>query len=86
MFSGEAMIAEPQDLAYALWRRSPLARRGILSALVVTPAESSASSFSFGLPPIQDGLADWSLDQWQPLVLPGWPQRSMEPRRDSTRW
>lgn len=39
-----------QDLAFALWRRSPLPEKGGLSALVVESAENEVSSFSFGLP------------------------------------
>lgn len=39
-----------QDLAFTLWRRSPLAQRDGLSALVVRSVEGEASSFSLGLP------------------------------------
>ncbi|MCB1054356.1 MAG: hypothetical protein KDD11_02450, partial [Acidobacteria bacterium] len=44
-----------QDLAYVLWRRSPLARNNALSALVVQPDEGLASSFTFGLALTEDG-------------------------------
>ena len=49
---------EMQDLAVALWRASPLARDDALSALVVDPVGASTSSFSYGLP-----LLDESLDE-----------------------
>lgn len=39
-----------QDLAFALWRQSPLPQRGGLSALVVESLDNEISSFSFGLP------------------------------------
>ncbi len=40
---------ESQDLAYELWRRSPLARRNALSALVVEPDDDLPHGFAFGL-------------------------------------
>ena len=47
---------EPEDLAFALWRRSPLARPGALSALAVETVEGERSTFSFGLP-LAEGTA-----------------------------
>jgi nitrogen-specific signal transduction histidine kinase len=64
---------ERQDLAYALWRDSPLARHSSLSAVVVTPLEGPPSSFSFGIP-----LTDkWDLDlnRWEETRLPLWSER-----------
>lgn len=40
---------DPQDLAFLLWRRSPLARRNAVSALVVEPEAEVPSSFAYGL-------------------------------------
>ena len=64
---------ERQDLAYALWRSSPLARPYSLSALVVVPLEGERSSFSFGMPLTQDRV-DWSPERWRGLGLPLWEE------------
>jgi signal transduction histidine kinase len=64
---------ERQDLAYALWRSSPLARPYSLSALVVIPREGPSSSFSFGMPLNQDRV-DWSPERWRGLGLPLWEE------------
>ncbi len=64
---------ERQDLAYALWRSSPLARPYSLSALVVVPLEGELSSFSFGMPLNQDRV-DWSPERWRGLGLPLWEE------------
>ncbi|HYX26161.1 MAG TPA: hypothetical protein VFC23_18560, partial [Thermoanaerobaculia bacterium] len=62
---------EPQDLAYALWKDSPLARSHALSALVVeTPG--GLSSFSFGMPLTDQGVADTGSERWESLRLPLW--------------
>ncbi|MCB1033530.1 MAG: hypothetical protein KDD47_06820, partial [Acidobacteria bacterium] len=61
---------DPQDLAFLLWRRSPLSRRNALSALVVEPEGELPYEFSFGLsvedpgegavlPPELEGLPRW---------------------------
>ncbi|HXO19282.1 MAG TPA: ATP-binding protein, partial [Thermoanaerobaculia bacterium] len=65
---------ERQDLAFALWRSSPLARRNTLSALVVQPLAGSSSSFSFGLPLTREGEVDRGPARWQGLRLPRWEQ------------
>jgi hypothetical protein len=65
---------ERQDLAYALWRLSPLARPYSLSALVVVPREGPRSSFSFGMPLIEGPRVDWSPDRWRELGLPLWEE------------
>jgi signal transduction histidine kinase len=65
---------ERQDLAYALWRDSPLARPYSLSALVVVPREGPPSSFSFGMPLAQGSRVDWSTERWQGLGLPLWEE------------
>ncbi len=65
-------VAGTDDLAYALWRRSPLAARDGLSALVVEPSEGRPSSFSFGLALDEDlGLAP-SPARWQVPAVPAW--------------
>ena len=51
---------EPQDLAFALWRDSPLARRSTRSALAVEPFDGRRSAFSFGMLPPDDRGADRS--------------------------
>ncbi|HKV11101.1 MAG TPA: ATP-binding protein [Thermoanaerobaculia bacterium] len=64
---------ERQDLAYAFWRESPLARHGSLSALVVQPADGGApSSFSFGIPLTEEGGFDLSPLRREELRLPLW--------------
>ena len=64
---------EPQDLAYALWKDSPLARHHSLSALVVQAEDAPPlSSFSFGMPLTDQGLVDADPGRWQDLRLPLW--------------
>ena len=65
---------ERQDLAYALWRQSPLARPYSLSALVVMPREGPMSSFAFGMPLTQGSQVDWSPERWRELGLPLWEE------------
>ncbi|MEP7012770.1 MAG: hypothetical protein ABJC13_20800, partial [Acidobacteriota bacterium] len=70
---------EGEDLAYALWWRSPLARRGALSALSVQPLDRSAGSvFSFGLPLSPDRHLDRTSERWRALDLPPWRQGLIE--------
>lgn len=63
---------ERQDLAYAFWRESPLARQGALSALVVQPEDGAPSSFSFGIPLTEEGGFDLSPMRREELRLPLW--------------
>ncbi len=65
---------ERQDLAFALWRNSPLAQRNTLSALVVEPWEGGASSFAFGMPLTPDGWIDASPLRREDLRLPLWEE------------
>ena len=66
---------ERQDLAYTLWRGSPMARPHTLSAIVVEPRDGLASSsFSFGMPLTEQGRVDWSPARWEGLRLPRWEQ------------
>jgi signal transduction histidine kinase len=61
-----------QDLAYALWKDSPLARHHSLSALVVQMDDGPPSSFSFGMPLTDQGLVDPDPGRWEDLRLPLW--------------
>lgn len=61
-----------QDLAYALWKDSPLARHHSLSALVVQANDAPPSSFSFGMPLTDQGLVDPDPGRWEDLRLPLW--------------
>jgi signal transduction histidine kinase len=63
-----------KDLAYSLWRGSPLARPSSLSALAVRSGGNLVSSFSFGLPLTGEGeidrqrLGDLRLPGWEPVA------------------
>ncbi len=59
-----------RDLAYTLWRASPLARPNALSSLVVRSAGALVSSFAFGLPLDGEGAIDRT--RLAALQLPGW--------------
>ncbi len=64
---------EREDLAFALWRRSPLARRGALSALSIQPLDGSPGPvFSFGLPLGPDHQLDRTGERWRALDLAPW--------------
>lgn len=61
-----------RDLAFALWRLTPLAQGGALSAIVVRPSGNTAPSvFSFGLP-MRGDTVDWSPSRWEEQRLPVW--------------
>ncbi|HXT52537.1 MAG TPA: ATP-binding protein, partial [Thermoanaerobaculia bacterium] len=62
----------PADLAYLLWRRSPLDRGNALTALVVTPHLGGPVSFSYGLPLTEAGEIDRDPLRWGPLGPPSW--------------
>lgn len=63
---------DSQDLAYALWKDSPLSRHHSLSALVVEREGGPPSSFSFGMPLTDQGGVDPDPRRWQDLRLPLW--------------
>lgn len=69
----EAGERERHDLALALWRRSPLARRDARSALVIEPFDGAPVSFSFGVP-LLDGRADLDVVRWPDVVAAGWEE------------
>jgi hypothetical protein len=57
----------PPDLAYAIWRRSPLARGDARSALAVGRAGFAPSVFAFGLPVDDSGQLDPAPVRWVEL-------------------
>ncbi|HEV8239450.1 MAG TPA: ATP-binding protein [Thermoanaerobaculia bacterium] len=62
----------PTDLAYLLWRRSPLDRGNALTALIVTPHLLRPVSFSYGLPLTETGEIDRDPVRWGPLGPASW--------------
>ena len=60
------------DLAYLLWRGSPLDRGNALTALVVTPHGGAPVSFAYGLPLTETGELDRDPVRWGPLAPPSW--------------
>ncbi len=62
-------LLDLRDLAFALWRRSPLATKGALSAIQVEGFQGERSSFSFGLPVLEEGVLDRSPTRWEQLRL-----------------
>ena len=69
-----ARLTESGDLAYALWRRSPLARLDALSAVTVESAGETRSVFSYGLPLDGLGRFDDSPERWVDLFDRSWPE------------
>lgn len=69
-----APMDERGDLAFALWRASPLARLDLLSALVVDFEDGGSSTFSFGLPLDRDGNLVETPERWADLETASWPQ------------
>lgn len=64
-----------QDLAFALWRRSPLSEGGGLSALVIEKTSGESSSFSFGLPlDVQLNLQIGTVALWPLPPSPSWQE------------
>lgn len=67
---------DPEDLAFVLWRRSPLARPNVLSALSIAPltqpAGGAPSMFSYGPPVAGTGGRDWDVTGWEQYRLPVW--------------
>ncbi|MEE8277165.1 MAG: ATP-binding protein, partial [Thermoanaerobaculia bacterium] len=54
-----------------IWHHSPLARGGVLSALVVFSGDRPVSRFAFGLPMSEEeGEVDWTPTRWPQQVLP----------------
>jgi len=61
---------DPRDLAYSLWRASPLSRPNALSAVAVRSGNALVSSFAFGMPLTAEGDIDG--ERLSGLRLPGW--------------
>ena len=61
-----------QDLAFEIWRHSPLSEYGGLSALRVLPHGGGLSSFSFGLPLNKERWVDWSSPLLGTVSEPAW--------------
>jgi signal transduction histidine kinase len=60
------------DLAFFLWRQSPLARANALSALAVEPLEGAGSAFGFGAPVAPGVEPEWGDVQWIRPAPPVW--------------
>jgi len=66
---------ERGDLAFSLWRHSPLARHNALSALVIEPTgEYTSLAFSYGLPLEEGAPVARDSAAWQELALPVWDE------------
>jgi signal transduction histidine kinase len=61
-----------EDLAFFLWRRSPLARADAVSALIVEPFAGELSVFAFGPPVALPEGPDWNVVRWEERALPVW--------------
>jgi len=70
-----APISERSDLAFSLWRRSPLARADLLSAVVVATPGGPLSTFSYGLPLTEGGEIDEAPVRWLDSVPAAWRAR-----------
>jgi len=88
-------VDEISDLAFALWRRSSLARPDLLSAMTVVAPDGALSTFSSGLPIDAIGNLDSRPTRWSGRVPEAWLARRIggeRARRDAhgaawvTRW
>ncbi len=75
---GREALDERGDLAYALWRRSPLARPDALSALVLELDGERPTTFSYGLPLTDEGRLDPSPARWAGLLPAAYRERAIE--------
>ena len=72
---------DEDDLAYLIWRGSPLARLDATSALVIDRPGIRPSSFSYGLP-LTDALdLDLAPARWSGLAPPAWREQRIEGRQ-----
>ncbi len=71
---------EESDLAYVLWRGSPLARLDAISALVIERPGMPPSSFSYGLPLTDELDLDLAPARWSGLAPPAWRDERIEGR------
>ncbi len=70
-----APISDRSDLAFSVWRGSPLARVDLLSAVVVGAPGSVMSTFSYGLPLSEQGGLDEEPMRWIDSVPLAWRDR-----------
>ncbi|MCB1009088.1 MAG: HAMP domain-containing protein, partial [Acidobacteria bacterium] len=82
---GEIAISERSDLAFSLWRRSPLARADLLSAVVVATPNGPLSTFSYGLPLTEGGDLDEAPVRWLDSVPAAWRARLRTGRLEGAR-
>jgi signal transduction histidine kinase len=71
---------EDDDLAFILWRSSPLARLDAISALVIERPEMPSSSFSYGMPLTDAFELDLAPARWSGLAPPAWREERIEGR------
>ncbi len=69
---------ETRDLAFAIWRRSLLARGDARTALAVVGEAGQRSSFSYELPVDGAGRPDLAATRWVDLEPLAWRQREIE--------
>ncbi len=62
----------PTDLAYLLWRGSPLDRGNALTAIAASPHQEGNVSFSYGLPLTDTAQIDRDPVRWGPLGPTAW--------------
>lgn len=77
LHSGTEQEPDPQDLAFVLWRESPLSRRDGASALLVELEGAPPSSFSFGLPLGRDLEIVTDVSRWPVPAVGSWRQASV---------
>ena len=81
---------DPQDLAFALWRDSPLPQRDGASALIVELGDGNFSSFSFGLPLGRDLEVSRNPEDWPVPAIDAWRDAAIVGRaellRDGRPW
>jgi nitrogen fixation/metabolism regulation signal transduction histidine kinase len=76
--AADPVALDAQDLAFALWRQSPLAGVGGLSMVSVGPEDAPLSTFAFGLPTAASGRVPENSQLWSGLRLPGWEEATVE--------
>ncbi|MDH3255693.1 MAG: PAS domain-containing protein, partial [Acidobacteriota bacterium] len=81
---GDPQALEPEDLAFAVWRQSPLAQIGRLSRVVVGPPDAPLSSFAYGVPAARVGQLDDATQRRTASELPGWEGASIVGRGSLT--
>jgi len=80
LIGGGETRTESGDLAFALWRQSPLARADLLSALIVERPGRAPSTFAYGLPLDDRFELDLAPARWVDLAPPAWRARAISGR------